>query len=183
MTQQQIAILELALVAGLGAILFIAGILIKVFTDRKNIRCTSVTVGKVSQHSFMGDGRIAPVVEYEAGGEKYTCKKRFTGIKKVHSTRLDEPDAWEDEKGYLHVRTGILSERKADDNYKIFQDRYGKMMEYLEKLRSAYEKKTIDITKVCLNIVRMLDHGDDEELQNAIVAVNCYYQEHIYSEK
>ena len=35
----------------------------------------------------------------------------------------------------------ILSERKADDNYKIFQDRYGKMMEYLEKLRSAYEKK------------------------------------------
>ena len=109
MTQQQIAILELALVAGLGAILFIAGILIKVFTDRKNIRCTSVTVGKVSRHSFMGDGRIAPVVEYEAGGEKYTCKKRFTGIKKVHSTRLDEPDAWEDEKGYLHVRTGILS--------------------------------------------------------------------------
>ena len=77
----------------------------------------------------------------------------------------------------------ILSERKADDNYKIFQDRYGKMMEYLEKLRSAYEKKTIDITKVCLNIVRMLDHGDDEELQNAIVAVNRYYQEHIYSEK
>ena len=77
----------------------------------------------------------------------------------------------------------ILSERKADDNYKIFQDRYEKMMEYLEKLRSAYEKKTIDITKVCLNIVRMLDHGDDEELQNAIVAVNCYYQEHIYSEK
>jgi hypothetical protein len=77
----------------------------------------------------------------------------------------------------------ILSERKADDNYKIFQDRYGKMMEYLEKLRSAYEKKTIDITKVCLNIVRMLDHGDDEELQNAIAAVNRYYQEHIYSEK
>ena len=27
----------------------------------------------------------------------------------VHSTRLDEPEAWEDEKGYLHVRTGILS--------------------------------------------------------------------------
>ena len=109
MTQQQIAFLELALVAGIGLVLFIAGILIKVFTDRKNSRCTSVTVGKVSRHSFMGDGRIAPVVEYEAGGEKYTCKKRFTGIKKVHSTRLDEPDAWEDEEGYLHVRTGIIA--------------------------------------------------------------------------
>ena len=56
-------------------------------------------------------------------------------------------------------------------------------MEYLEKLRSAYEKKTIDKTKVCLNIVRMLDHGDDEELTNAIVAVNRYYQEHLYSER
>ena len=49
------------------------------------------------------------VVEYEAGGTKYTCKKRFAGIKKVHSTRLDEPEAWEDEKGYLHVRTGIIA--------------------------------------------------------------------------
>jgi hypothetical protein len=109
MTQQQIALLELALVGGLGAILFITGILIKVLMDRKNSRCTSKTVGKVIRHSYMGDGRIAPVVEYEAGGERYTCRKRFNGIIKVHSTRLDEPDAWEDEKGYLHVRTGILS--------------------------------------------------------------------------
>ena len=109
MAQQQIALLELALVGGLGAILFITGILIKVLTDRKNSRCTSKTVGKVIRHSFMGDGRMTPVVEYEVGGERYTCKKRFAGIKKVHSTRLDEPEAWEDEKGYLHVRTGIMS--------------------------------------------------------------------------
>ena len=46
MAQQQIALLELAFVGGLGAILFITGILIKVLTDRKNSRCTSKTVGK-----------------------------------------------------------------------------------------------------------------------------------------
>ena len=109
MVQQQIALLELAFVGGLGAILFITGILIRVFTDRKNSRCTSKTIGRVIRHSFMGDGRMTPVVEYEAGGARYTCRKRFNGIIKVHSTRLDEPDAWEDEKGYLHVRTGILS--------------------------------------------------------------------------
>ena len=109
MTQQPIALLELALVGGLGAILFITGILIRVFTDRKNSRCTSKTIGRVIRHSFMGDGRMTPVVEYEVGGAKYTCKKRFAGIKKVHSTRLDEPKAWEDEKGYLHVRKGIMS--------------------------------------------------------------------------
>ena len=113
MTQQQIAVLELALVTGLGAILFIAGILIKMFADRKNRRCTSETVGKVIRHSFMGDGRIAPIVEYEADGGKYTCRKGFNGVIKVHSTRFDEPDAWEDEKGYLHVQTGIIANMLA----------------------------------------------------------------------
>ena len=113
MTQQQIAVLELALVTGLGAILFIAGILIKMFADRKNRRCTSETVGKVIRHSFMGDGRIAPVVEYEANGGKYTCRKGFNGVIKVHSTRFDEPDAWEDEKGYLHVQTGIIANMRV----------------------------------------------------------------------
>ena len=57
MTQQPIALLELALVGGLGAILFITGILIKTLTDRKNSRCTSKTVGKVIRHSFKGMGR------------------------------------------------------------------------------------------------------------------------------
>jgi hypothetical protein len=77
----------------------------------------------------------------------------------------------------------ILSEREKDDNYKIFGERYGKMREYLENLRREYVKNTLDTKKVCLNIVRMLNHGDDEELANAIAAVNRYYQEHIYSEK
>ena len=74
----------------------------------------------------------------------------------------------------------ILSKREKDENYIIFWERYVKMREYLEKLRSAYVKNTLDTKKVCLNIVRMLDHGDDEELTNAIVEVNRYYQDHIY---
>ena len=69
MTQQQIAWLELALVAGLGAILFLAGILVRLLTDRKNSRCTAKAVGKVIRHGFMGDGQMAPVVEYEVGGK------------------------------------------------------------------------------------------------------------------
>ena len=77
----------------------------------------------------------------------------------------------------------ILSEREKDDNYKIFGERYGKMREYLENLRREYVKNTLDTKKVCLNIVRMLNHGDDEELANAIAAVNSYYQEHLYSEE
>ena len=99
--------MELALVAGLGAILFVVGMLIKASTDRKNSRCTAKTIGTVVRHSFMGDGRMAPVIEYESGRNTYTCQKGFNGVIKVHSTRLNEPDAWEDDKGYLHVRTGI----------------------------------------------------------------------------
>jgi predicted site-specific integrase-resolvase len=57
------------------------------------------------------------------------------------------------------------------------------MREYLENLRREYVKNTLDTKKVCLNIVRMLNHGDDEELANAIAAVNSYYQEHLYSEE
>lgn len=48
MTQQQIALLELALVGGLGAVLFIAGILIKVFTDKKTADAHRKRSGKWS---------------------------------------------------------------------------------------------------------------------------------------
>lgn len=57
------------------------------------------------------------------------------------------------------------------------------MIEYLEKLRNAYMNETLNNKTICLDIVRMLDHEDDEELQNAIVAVNSYYQNNIYKER
>ncbi len=110
MTQQQIAWLELALVAGLGAILFLAGILVRLLTDRKNSRCTAKAVGKVIRHAFMGDGQMAPVVEYKVGGKGYTCTKKYDAIIKVRGMGIKEPAAWEDEKGRLHVRTGILAD-------------------------------------------------------------------------
>ena len=110
MAQQQIAWLELTLVAGLGAILFLAGILVRLLTDRKNSRCTAKAVGKVIRHGFMGDGQMAPVVEYEVGGKAYTRTKKYDAVIKVRSTGIKEPAAWEDEKGRLHVRTGILAD-------------------------------------------------------------------------
>ena len=108
-TQQQVALLELVLVSGLGAILFIAGMVISIFTDRRNKSCTSETVGEVVGHSFRGGGRMAPVAEFEVGGKPYTCQKRFNGVIAVRATNLDEPKAWEGERGYLHVKTGVLA--------------------------------------------------------------------------
>jgi hypothetical protein len=49
-------------------------------------------------------------------------------------------------------------------------------------IQEQYVNKTLDNTRICLDIVRMIDHGDDDELQDAIAAVNRYYQENIYEE-
>ncbi len=109
MTQQQIALMELTIMMGLGAALVLTALLIRVRSLGKTKRCTSKATGKVVDHSFMGDGRIAPIVEYEVNGVTYRCKKKFNGILKFHSTTLNKPEAWEDEKGYLHVRTGVIA--------------------------------------------------------------------------
>lgn len=76
----------------------------------------------------------------------------------------------------------VIQKKEEDCKYRIYNERYGKMRVYLENLRNAYINKTLNNTKICLNIVRMIDHGDDDELQDAIVAVNRYYQENIYVE-
>ena len=64
----------------------------------------------------------------------------------------------------------ILQKKELDDDYAVFRERYVKIRVYLENLHKA------------LDIVRMIDHGDDDELQDAIAAVNRYYQENIYEE-
>lgn len=76
----------------------------------------------------------------------------------------------------------ILQKKELDDDYAAFRERYVKIRVYLENLHKAYVNKTLDNTRICLDIVRMIDHGDDDELQDAIAAVNRYYQENIYEE-
>lgn len=74
----------------------------------------------------------------------------------------------------------VVNKKEVDDNYKMFWDRYKRIREHLEYLRNAYINKTLNNTQICLNIMRMIDHGDDEELHNALLAVNRYYQDNIY---
>ena len=51
-------------------------------------------VGKVIRHAFMGDGQMAPVVEYKVGGKGYTCTKKYDAIIKVRGMGIKEPAAW-----------------------------------------------------------------------------------------
>lgn len=94
---------------GLGLLLVVIALVIKTRTARRNNRCTAVTTGSVIDYSFRGDDRIAPIIEFEASGTRCTCEKKFNGIKVVQPTSLESPSAWEDDKGYLHIRRGIYA--------------------------------------------------------------------------
>ncbi|MEG6572795.1 DUF3592 domain-containing protein [[Clostridium] cellulosi] len=117
MTGTQDAWLELFVVSGLGIAMFIIGILIRVFAQKKNKSCTEKTTGKVVKYRFPGEGRMYPVLEFFVNGKCYRAKKRFTGIKTFSATVPMKGDAWEDEKGWLHVKTGpIINVRKMAES-------------------------------------------------------------------
>ena len=112
MSESQIAYLALASVGGLGALLVIAGVVAKALMKRANDACTATTMGVVVEHRFAGDGRMCPVVQYSVDGTRYRTKKKFRGVKYVHVAGLPipmRPEAYEDEKGWLHVKTGPVA--------------------------------------------------------------------------
>ena len=112
MTELQIAYLELAIVGGLGALLVIAGIAVRVLAKRTNDSCTARTTGTVVKHRFAGVGRLYPIVRYEVSGKSYQTRKKYNGVKFVQVTGLPvpiQPEAHEDEKGWLHVKLGPMA--------------------------------------------------------------------------
>jgi hypothetical protein len=112
MSEIQIAWLELLMVGGLGGILILVGIGSNINTKKKNASCTAVTNGIVVKHSFNGEGRMAPIVEFSADDQTYRTKKKYNGIKSMSITGLPNAikgSAWEDEKGWLHVKTGTFA--------------------------------------------------------------------------
>jgi hypothetical protein len=112
MSELQIAWLELGTVGGLGVILALAGIMIEIVTKRKNALCTYKTNGVVIKYGFPGEGRMYPVVEYIVDGNFYQDKKKFRGIKTKKISGLPmyvQSKAYEDEKGWLHVKIGSIA--------------------------------------------------------------------------
>lgn len=75
----------------------------------------------------------------------------------------------------------IKTEEKQEYNY-IFADRYQQMVDYLQKLKIGYKSGKMNRKSLCLSIVKMLDHGDSERIQDAVSRINHYYQENIYEE-
>ena len=80
-----------------------------------------------------------------------------------------------------NVKDIIELEISTEENV-IFVERYTKMQDYLQKLAEAYKLDKMNKGNVCLNIVRMLNHGDSEQLVNAVTELNHYYQKNIYQD-
>ena len=112
MTELQIAYLELAIAGGIGALLVIAGIVARALAKRANDSCTARTTGTVVNHRFAGEGRLYPIVRYEVSGKSYQMRKKYNGVKFVQVAGLPvpmQPEAHEDEKGWLHVKLGPMA--------------------------------------------------------------------------
>ncbi len=76
----------------------------------------------------------------------------------------------------------IIDVEMSIEENAIFVERYTKMKDYLLRLEDAYRLDKMNRGNVCLNIVRMLNHGDSEQLVNAVSELNHYYQINIYQE-
>ena len=82
----------------------------------------------------------------------------------------------------INNTNGIIDTEISIEENAIFVERYTKMQAYLQKLEEAYKLDKMNKGNVCLNIVRMLNHGDSEQLVNAVSELNHYYQKNIYQE-
>lgn len=107
MNNEQIALLELYTVGGIGAMIFVAGLLFSVLQWRKRRRCTKAATGHIIRYSFPGQGRIVPVVSYCVDGQEYVTTRKFKGI---ITTRVNSPSrlyidngAYVSDRDYLHV--------------------------------------------------------------------------------
>ncbi len=113
MSELQIAWLELGTVGGLGLILVLIGIMIRVLAKKKNSSCTDKTKGVVIKYGFPGEGRMYPVVEYTVDGKQYRVKKKFRGtiVKRISGFPVDvQAKAYEDEKERLHIKIGPIAD-------------------------------------------------------------------------
>lgn len=97
---------------GLGVILALSGVIIHIVVKRQSKLCIKQTEGIVVQYGFPGKGRMYPIVEYFVDGTCYRTRKKFRGVKtkRISGSLIHvSSEAYEDEKGWLHVKIGPVA--------------------------------------------------------------------------
>lgn len=110
----QLSWIELIIMSILSLFFIICGLANKKGAKKKTASCTKETMGTVIEHVFLDKGRIEPVVEYKVKGKKYTARRRIKGVKhsSISGTPNEVTEAYEDEKGWLHVKLGSNSDMR-----------------------------------------------------------------------
>lgn len=62
--------------------------------------------------------------------------------------------------------------------YSMYKDRYDRMLRYTEDLLSAVNKGALAKDFWSLEITKMLDMNDPEELKNSVLGANKFYCKH-----
>lgn len=117
--------IQLLIDGGIGLILIISGILMNMISNKHNKQCTKSVEGKVISYSFPGESHMYPIVEYAVDGVTYKTKKKYKGIKSIKASGIPLPvksNAFEDEKGYLHIKSGaIINVRQMAEKTMAYQ--------------------------------------------------------------
>lgn len=115
--QRGVALLAFLLMGGVGFLLILTGGILVFLQKRKTKACTSVTMGYVVDHRFPGDGRMYPIVEYQAAGHVYRAARRFRGYITTSRTTQKHKElgrqAYVSEKDYVHVVLGRVANVRA----------------------------------------------------------------------
>lgn len=70
----------------------------------------------------------------------------------------------------------VVGRELAISKNETLADRYCELKKELEVIENGYKSRTLNCRSVQLSIVRLLDSGDSQELQEVVGAVNRYYQ-------
>ena len=73
-----------------------------------------------------------------------------------------------------------LTEKSANED---FIERYEKMINELENISYALKRNELYKNFSYLNIVKMLYHGDNEELHQVVNKINNYYMSNFYEDE
>ena len=110
MTPQESALLVLSIEGGTGIILIIIGILLRKKAEQRNASCTEMVRGKVTRYCFTNEDEMFPVIAFTVNGQTYETRKEFEGFSVVSSPWIKNGEAYEDEKGVLHLKEGNVTE-------------------------------------------------------------------------
>lgn len=116
MSDGQIILLEISLVGGVGFLLAIAGIFIRIFEKKKSRKCSESVVGQVIDYKYNGDGGVFPVVSYEVDGNTYTVIRRFRGV--ITKTIITPTHFHQDSGAYVNRNDYLVVPRSAITSFR-----------------------------------------------------------------